>query len=569
MREMRRILSLLMAIIMTISLMGNALAAERAGLDNFTRKNSYRAGQFSDVKSADWFAGSVKKAYELGLVKGASASSYNPNGNITVAETLALACRLREIFFGGTGTFEQGATWYQVYVDYAIANDMITSKQFRSYTATATRAEVAAIMAKALPSRALSAINVITDIPDVNKTADYADAVYLLYNAGILTGSDSYGTFYPSNSILRSEIAAIVTRMADQSERKMVSISQRNTSIPEVLKIKGWSENYCPTITFKENMSCHIIFNMAEWMLDCSGLYEVYLCNNGKRMMKVDLGKTVIGDGKEHKINYFYLFEKNYGEWDYYGENIGFTLAGEVYVAANMKQINVSSTLLEQTRIRDGVYCSDENVMDDVSVETVSSAGDISFSANWYRTAGIDAFGKAYGNIIPFFNDDYRKTYGVLEFVDESVTLTLFESGLPYIDNGSYTYSYVGMRAETQTESNKSILLMSSGDWGWVRTGGIGAPEQPGDMYLKFYDDGTFVYWVGTGFGGEIIYDKFYGDYSVNENTLCLDGNTYDLYAYTAGSTTMSLKAMDDYALDFSGEYFCESYDFLGFFPTN
>lgn len=45
-----------------------------------------------------------------------------------------------------------------------------------------------------------------------------------VYRAGILTGNDGFGTFTPDSNILRSEVAAIVTRMTERSARKTISI---------------------------------------------------------------------------------------------------------------------------------------------------------------------------------------------------------------------------------------------------------------------------------------------------------------------------------------------------------
>jgi uncharacterized protein YjdB len=77
-------------------------------------------------------------------------------------------------------------------------------------------------LAKALPQEALPAINSVAPdtIPDVSASADYASDVYAFYNAGILMGNDTYGTFGPSSNILRSEVATIVVRLADKSQRK-------------------------------------------------------------------------------------------------------------------------------------------------------------------------------------------------------------------------------------------------------------------------------------------------------------------------------------------------------------
>lgn len=191
---------------------------------NFSQKNTYASGQFTDVPADSWYANMVKTAYELGLVKGSSDTTYNPNGNITIVETLALACRLHSIYTTGSGDFTQGTPWYQVYVDYALANGIISSGEYSDYTATATRAQFASILAKALPADALTKINNVTSLPDVKTSDSFAEAVFALYNAGVLTGSDSIGTFNPQSFITRSEVATIVARMALPSIRRTLSL---------------------------------------------------------------------------------------------------------------------------------------------------------------------------------------------------------------------------------------------------------------------------------------------------------------------------------------------------------
>ena len=88
-----------------------------------------------------------------------------------------------------------------------------------------TRAKFAAIFAKALPEKALVTKNTVVDakIPDVPMSVTYA-AVYQLYRAGILSGSDEAGSFYPQNTIRRAEAAAVVSRMADSDNRVAVSL---------------------------------------------------------------------------------------------------------------------------------------------------------------------------------------------------------------------------------------------------------------------------------------------------------------------------------------------------------
>ncbi|MBO5143181.1 MAG: S-layer homology domain-containing protein [Clostridia bacterium] len=194
--------------------------------DNFKQNKTYQ-NNFEDVNQNDWYYENVKIAYEKGLVNGTSEKTFNPTGNITVAETITLASRLHSIYMNDDYKFVANGVWYQPYIDYAIQKGIITEEQFNNYNNKATRAQFAMIFANALPNEALNAINDITSIPDVSKNVFYANDVYKLYKAGILAGSDNYGTFNPNSNIQRSEVAAMVTRMADVNLRKNVTLDMK------------------------------------------------------------------------------------------------------------------------------------------------------------------------------------------------------------------------------------------------------------------------------------------------------------------------------------------------------
>ena len=228
----KRIVSLLLAGVMAASALPGIASA--AGLSNFQKSNTYTPGQFADVPAGSWYAAGVQSAYELGLMTGTGANAFDPSGDLTLAETVVLAARIHSIYTGDGASFTGGAAWYQPYVDYAIQNGVIPSGAYSDYSATATRAQFASILAAALPSEALPAINTVTVLPDVDANATYAAAALKLYNAGILTGSDAAGTFNPESSIQRSEVATIVTRMADQSQRKTFTLSAAQTQAPAV-----------------------------------------------------------------------------------------------------------------------------------------------------------------------------------------------------------------------------------------------------------------------------------------------------------------------------------------------
>ncbi|MEJ5965908.1 Ig-like domain-containing protein [Flavonifractor porci] len=224
-----------LALVLSVSMLpGAALAAE--SLDNFQKVNTYTAGKFTDVAASSWYAESVQKAYELDLVKGSSGNTFSPTQNLTISSTLALACRLHSIYHTGKADFQQGEPWYQVYVDYAVENGIITAGQFTDYNANATRRQFAGILVKALPAEELKAINTIEDgdIPDLAAgSANYGD-IYTLYRAGILTGSDKYGTFLPETPIDRASVATIISRMALPDQRRQVTLEEKPVTITAI-----------------------------------------------------------------------------------------------------------------------------------------------------------------------------------------------------------------------------------------------------------------------------------------------------------------------------------------------
>lgn len=197
-------------------------------LNNFTVKRTYTEGLFTDVASSAWYYENVKSSYEIGLVSGASADKFVPDRAIMVVETIVLACRLHSIYNANNYEFIQGEPWHKVYVDYAAANGIAPDPSSEAF-GLATRAYFAETISKALPDEAFAAINNISSIPDVDITSPYYSAVLKLYNAGILTGSDSAGSFMPTGKIKRSEVAAIVTRMANPTLRKSFSLNNNIT----------------------------------------------------------------------------------------------------------------------------------------------------------------------------------------------------------------------------------------------------------------------------------------------------------------------------------------------------
>ena len=228
--------------------------AGKGSMENFESDISYTSGQFSDVNEACWYGAdcqqSVKKACELGLMKG-EGSTFNPDGNVTLAQAITMAARLFATYSGDSITFVQGNPWYKVYVDYCIEKEIVQFCDFLDYNKPATRAQVAYIFANALPEFEFPKINRVEYLPDVTEVTTFGKEIFLLYNAGVLSGSDSIGTFEPNATINRAAIAAIVSREALVTERvsglQFLSATGDITLFEEASEIRVdefWNQNY-------------------------------------------------------------------------------------------------------------------------------------------------------------------------------------------------------------------------------------------------------------------------------------------------------------------------------------
>lgn len=173
----------------------------------FPAVNAYTG--FADVPAGAWYAKGVQTAFEIGLMRGTGAG-FTPGGNITVAECAAIACRVSTTMRGVDEVAQEGTPWYQNYVNYL--NDM--GVRVDNFTSPATRSEFFRLLSAVVPKSELSPINSIQTLPDTSDTG-----VLAFYNAGILTGTDEYGTFSPGATITRAECAVMLSRIARPEER--------------------------------------------------------------------------------------------------------------------------------------------------------------------------------------------------------------------------------------------------------------------------------------------------------------------------------------------------------------
>ena len=152
---------------------------------------------------------------------------FYPNDNLTDAEAVKLACAMHQLYHDKKVTLTAGSSvWYSTYMSYALEKGIIEIDLTAVADEKITRSDFVKIFYAALPASEYAVINEVANnaIPDVSLIAKSAKEIYAFYRAGILVGSDNEGTFNPESNIVRSEVAAILTRMFDGSARKTITL---------------------------------------------------------------------------------------------------------------------------------------------------------------------------------------------------------------------------------------------------------------------------------------------------------------------------------------------------------
>lgn len=319
---MKKAVPILLALFMSLML---CAAAHASGPGTLQKANTY-TGQFTDISPSSWYAQYVQIAYEYGLMSGVNDSAFSPDSNLSVAEALAIACRLHSLYDSTNADFSDGKPWYQPYIDYALENHIISDRSLYTFTEPVTRADFALFIHRALTVDVLpNTINKISfpAIPDVStgsplddamvallnagfldpsdgflsypllgilepsasekwnpslmdtflyvtegsaafdddfgthplirvfressgaarntSALDTATAIYRLYNAGVLTGNDQYGTFTPNAKITRSAVATIISRIVEPSLRKHFTLAAKEANLVPLERLANLS----------------------------------------------------------------------------------------------------------------------------------------------------------------------------------------------------------------------------------------------------------------------------------------------------------------------------------------
>lgn len=183
---------------------------------------------FPDVTSADWFYSYVTELASRGVINGYDDGMFYPANPLTYAQALKLI--LLASGYAEQTSENAGDHWAKGYLDYAVKKGFLSAGQITNLDANITRYEIADIAAKALGINASGSASVFSDTS--------SSSVMALYEAGIVEGIFDTGsrTYNGSTEIKRSEISAIISRIASYVDENLILFAGHRIPIDDSLK---------------------------------------------------------------------------------------------------------------------------------------------------------------------------------------------------------------------------------------------------------------------------------------------------------------------------------------------
>lgn len=215
----KRILSLFLALVLLLSLSVSAFAAAPAAASHFT-----------DVPTTHWAYANIERAYSDGVMAGTGGNAakytgvFSPSGTLTEAQFVTILTRG---FFpteleAAKKSVGSNAKWYAAAEKVAEDKHLLTFVQGKM-DKPITRYDMAAIIANVMDAKEFAGrpnFNTVqatfSKIADINSIPDsYQTSVAAVFAMGIITGTDSKGTFSGSSYMNRAQAAVVYGRMKD------------------------------------------------------------------------------------------------------------------------------------------------------------------------------------------------------------------------------------------------------------------------------------------------------------------------------------------------------------------
>lgn len=197
---------------------------------------AFAAGQrFTDVAPGFWGYSYIEKAAEKGYVSGTSSTTFAPNKSVTNAEWMTMITRA---FYTksveAAAQYNEGGSWWQPYAETAYIKGILkgttvlgprdseTAEWDSTINAGINRYDMAQILYNVMTSETTKTPDAASIAAAQQKIGDWASvpanyqqAVAACYAAGLLTGTDSNGTFSGTSVMTRAQAAVVLCRITE------------------------------------------------------------------------------------------------------------------------------------------------------------------------------------------------------------------------------------------------------------------------------------------------------------------------------------------------------------------
>lgn len=180
---------------------------------------------FSDVSSDSWYYDSVSYVAEKDYMNGTSATTFEPNGNMTRAMFATVISRVAGAEVDNSAVSEftdvESGKWYTGAIEWGVENDLLNGygNGLFGTNNSITRQDICTLTQRFLNwyceqnNCTLAVDPKVESFTDAASIADYAkEAVEFCRDAGLLTGYED-GSFRPLGTATRAEIAAVIERI--------------------------------------------------------------------------------------------------------------------------------------------------------------------------------------------------------------------------------------------------------------------------------------------------------------------------------------------------------------------
>lgn len=220
----KRILSLALSVALVLGLAAPALAV---------------GPTFNDVPESYWGYADIEAVAEAGLMNGTGNGAFSPEMKVSVAQFLTLVGRV-----AFPNVKAEGADWFGPYVEAAQTNGLLTGTQVdvNKPEAEISRYDMAVILRGAVKQMGLKETTAeasqIADFGDIPNR--YTEAVMAVYGVGLIRG-DQNGNFNGTNTMMRSEVATVIVRLAALPEEQAKAEAEKKAQ--EEKEAQEWYES--------------------------------------------------------------------------------------------------------------------------------------------------------------------------------------------------------------------------------------------------------------------------------------------------------------------------------------